>query len=100
MATAKKTSKAKEWSHTEILAYTKGATRWKAQVSTAPNGQRFVGVRRFTVDAEGGETPDRQGINIKLSDDNNATVAKQLRMLSAMFAKVADHVEDNFMGDD
>lgn len=93
---AKKTSKAKAW-ETETIAEFKEskAIVWRAQKSTSPQGQEFVGIRKFRIDAEGEAMPDgRCGFQVKIEDAPKAMPAV-LKLLGKLIKTLDDAPEEN-----
>ena len=48
---------------------------WRSQVSTAPDGRRFIGVRKFVVKKDGTEVVTGDGITLAMTDDGKVPVA-------------------------
>lgn len=61
----------KEWK-TETLSEVKAGKSqvWRLQRSTSPNGEEFIGIRRFTVRGDD-YMPDRNGLTLKMEDFAN-----------------------------
>lgn len=90
---AGKQSKTTEWK-SEVLERwpQKGtSTVWVAQKLEAPDGKKFLGVRKLTVKANGEEIHTSSGISVPLSADSAAT----LRKLSCMFKRLSNELGDD-----
>ena len=89
MVTRKSTKEKGEWSSETISEWSPTqAVTWKAQVSTAPDGGKFVGVRQYITTVKLGEIAGKGGISIKL-DDNTGDALQQL---ASMFRDLRTHV--------
>lgn len=88
---AKKPAAKKAWDAETIAEYkASAASIWRAQKATSPQGQEFLGIRRFRVDAEGEEQPDsRAGFQVKIEESG-----KVLAGLQKLMAKLVKAAED------
>lgn len=79
MATAKKAAKkaAGEWTSETLKEWkvTESVT-WKAQKSTSPEGDEFIGVRQYIKTKTKGEIAGKGGITFKLDENAKANVTK------------------------
>jgi len=64
---------------------------WVAQKLEAPDGKKFLGVRKLAVKANGEEIHTSVGISVPLSADSAAV----LRKLSGMFKRLGNELGDN-----
>lgn len=91
MATRKPAAKKATWTADTLAEFKQSAAIvWRAQRSTSPTGDTFIGVRRFRVDAEGTEMPDgRCGIQVK--EEGGIAV---LTKVHAILGKLLKSLED------
>lgn len=55
----------KEWEHRVLGEYKASkSVVWRAQVSTAPDGKEFAGIRKFIVKADGTEIVGKDGFSV------------------------------------
>lgn len=91
MATRKATPKKREWTADTLAEFKQtAAIVWRAQRSTSPTGDTFVGIRRFRIDAEGTAMPDgRCGIQVKEEGGKELLVK-----VNALLVKLLKSLED------
>ncbi len=65
---------------------------WRAQLSTSPDGKKFIGVRKFHQRKDGRELPGKAYISLQVPADKEEVVA-ELNSLSALFKFMAEHLE-------
>lgn len=58
---------------------------WRAQISKAPDGKEFAGVRKFIVKSDGSEIADRSGITLPY---DGTTIAEQVDGLVELLLKL------------
>ena len=86
MATSRNTKPTKgEWSSTTVASFKEGSSTWKAQVSTSPDGKKFIGVRQHITKADGTEIVGKSGITFLQTDDS----ASKLQALGNLFLDLA-----------
>lgn len=90
-------TKKKEWTSKELARFEETKSMvWIAQKSTSPQGDVFVGVRKFRVDAEGNLMPaGHNGIQVKI--EAAATIFPEL---SKLLKKAMDAAKTNEESDD
>lgn len=60
----------KEWKHKVVDAFdVSSSIKWKAQKSIAPDGTKFVGIRKFASKRDGTEVVTGTGISIPYTAD-------------------------------
>lgn len=91
MATRRSTAKEKgEWSSETIAEWSVSkALSWKAQISTAPDGGKFIGVRQYVTTAKLGEIAGKGGISIKLDENAGESLRKIRELLEALQFKLS-----------
>ena len=68
--------KATEWKTKSLgEVTTSDGVVWRSQISKAPDGRRFVGVRKFAVKKDGTEVVTRDGITLAMTDEGKVPVA-------------------------
>lgn len=68
--------KATEWKTKSLgEAATSDGVVWRSQISKAPDGRRFIGVRKFAVKKDGTEVVTRDGITLAMANDGKVPVA-------------------------
>ena len=86
MATSRKAKPAAgAWSSTTVASFKDGTSTWKAQVSTSPDGKKFVGVRQHITKGDGTEIVGKSGITFL----HNADSAAKLQALGNLFLDLA-----------
>ena len=86
MATSRKAKPAAgAWSSTTVASFKDGTSTWKAQVSTSPDGKKFIGVRQHITKGDGTEIVGRSGITFLHSADS----AAKLQALGNLFLDLA-----------
>lgn len=100
MATAKKPAQG-AWKTKTVHEFKVEGTAavWRSQISTAPDGKRFVGVRKYFVKKDGTERADRAGMSILL-DDNLLTTMGQLKQIQGLFRSLQTALDDIQSGGD
>lgn len=81
----------KEWSAETLAEFAVEGTSavWRAQISTAPDGKRFAGLRKYTVKADGSERADRAGFSLLLEEDNLDATSTLLGELSTLMSSLS-----------
>ena len=51
-----------------------GSVIWRAQISTAPDGKQFAGVRKYIVKRDGTELATKAGISLLVDEDTDKMV--------------------------
>lgn len=94
MATRSKAepSAAKEWSAKTLAEFpVKGtAAVWRAQISTAPDGKRFAGIRKYFVKKDGTERADRAGLSFLIDEESPTTTATALAKVANLLVEVSN----------
>lgn len=93
MKKEKSAATASEWKIKTVDEFAVPSTTqvWKTQVSTAPDGKRLLGIRKFAQKANG----DLQVTSMGLSVQHDAIAPKLLRKIARMLRELADNVEEN-----
>ena len=82
---ATKTKEAGVWKHliVDTVEVDGSTTVWKAQKSIAPDGKKFVGIRKFVVKKDGTEQVTAAGISVAYIKDGSykAEVESLIRLL-------------------
>lgn len=73
----------KEWKQSESVV-------WRAQMSRAPDGKEFVGVRQYIITAKSGEIAGRSGVTFALDEKSNVGLSKVIALLKTCMAHVGD----------
>lgn len=60
------------------------ASTWKAQISTSPNGQKFLGVRQYITTAKSGEIAGKGGFNFLEGPNSGEFLDEMIRLLTAL----------------
>ena len=95
MATKAKSIKTEksEWTSKTITEWTpegQKAITWKAQISKAPDGTQFIGVRQYITTAKMGEIASKGGISIKLDDKSEECLTRLTRMFNDLKMHIAE----------
>lgn len=73
------------WKHmiVDTVEVEGSTTLWKAQKSIAPDGKKFVGIRKFVVKKDGTEQVTATGISVSYSKDGShkAEIESLIRLL-------------------
>ena len=70
------------WKIKTVSEFTKGTTIWRAQLSVAPDGKKFRGIRKFAIKKDGSEVVTSTGISIPATDkDEIRSIIKLLEAL-------------------
>lgn len=101
MATKPKPEKG-EWSSKTLLEKkTSGGVIWRAQISTAPDGKKFAGLRKVAVKKDGTEIPTRDGLtflyNAASIGDEVDLMVELLLALKGGKVKVEEKPKHQFM---
>jgi hypothetical protein len=61
------------WRHKEVstVAINNTTTIWKSQKSIAPDGKKFVGLRKFVVKKDGSEQVTTSGLSVQVMEDKS-----------------------------
>jgi hypothetical protein len=78
-------AKGREW-RTKILkeVQTSDGVKWRAQLSIAPDGTKFAGIRKVAIKKDGTEVMTRDGLAFKYSSSLSDEVEVILGLLSAL----------------
>jgi hypothetical protein len=85
-----------EWSSETIAEWcvSKSLT-WKAQISKAPDGGQFVGIRQYVTTAKMGEIAGKGGFSIKLDDKADDALEAMQNMITALRSQLSEEVDGN-----
>lgn len=74
-----------EWQSRTVAEWKNSkASTWKAQISTSPNGQKFVGVRQYIMTAKSGEIAGKGGISFMEGSDANTSIDQIIKLFTAL----------------
>lgn len=65
------------------------AAVWRTQISTAPDGRRFAGIRKYFVRKDGTERADRAGLSIMIDPENPTQSAEMVAKLGELLTNLA-----------
>lgn len=88
---AKKAVAQQEWSAKTIGEFKVAGTAavWRSQVSTAPDGRKFAGVRKYFVKKDGTERADRAGFAVLVDPEDRAATGKALAQIGNLLQELS-----------
>lgn len=76
------------WTYKTIATYTSGSTTWRTQLSTAPDGKQFLGIRKYIMTKTKGEVVTSTGMNFLFE----GTVPDELQAVVKLMKNLCDYV--------
>ena len=87
--TPEKVKAEKPWKTVTIATSKNGATEWRAQISTAPDGKEFAGLRKYVIKKDGTEIADRAGFSVLNDEHAGGILSNIVGILNSMLLSSA-----------